>query len=445
MGGACQRGQALVPGMLLAGVAALMVLRYFHVDQTLGAQVQQTHALDAATYSAALVNARAFNTMAYINRAQVAHQVAMAHLVTLGSWALFGGAQAQQLMAANPPVHLVGMFFGPAHGAAYAAAARASGLASLAQSNGALAQTYHAHHATVHTVLSKTQFAIAQSLEAATQATLRHVLVQNYPGEKPEDFDISIDQTTLPGYLARQPGQGAFRSFVLDTAGLYRFLDPRNHTAKNAWPVQARCPGLRHELRRRGATKLSASGVWESIDTQSFHALRSNRWIGCYYREYAMGWGWIPTRQVQVFDGPHTTDPPEDFSAQDFWRWVKESGDWDIARGHDNPLANSRAVAGRPNWRAGGLPNYLDVAPGVNNAPVRLAVTLRRPGRNGLIITSRSAADTFYARPVLRADHRHEHANLFRPYWQARLAAHPLQRLPFRLTGQAATGEGLPW
>src|SRR5690606_10907700 len=89
-----QQGQALVLGMLLAGVAMVILARYFAVGQVVGAKARQLHALDAAAYSGALVQARALNMLAYINRAHVGHQLAMAHLVTLGSWASLGGAQA---------------------------------------------------------------------------------------------------------------------------------------------------------------------------------------------------------------------------------------------------------------------------------------------------------------------------------------------------------------
>src|SRR5690606_17845793 len=112
-----QQGQALVLGMLLAGMVMVVLVRYFAVGQVVGAKARQLHALDAAAYSGALVQARALNMLAYINRAHVGHQLAMAHLVTLGSWASLGGTQARQLATGNPPVHLIAMLFGPEHGA----------------------------------------------------------------------------------------------------------------------------------------------------------------------------------------------------------------------------------------------------------------------------------------------------------------------------------------
>src|SRR3546814_2539631 len=108
-------------------------------------------ALDAAAYSGALVQARALNMLAYINRAHVGHQLAMAHLVTLGSWASLGGAQASQLKSGNPPGYLIAMLFGPDHGAAYAAASRASGFSGLAMPGAELARAYGGPKSEEHT------------------------------------------------------------------------------------------------------------------------------------------------------------------------------------------------------------------------------------------------------------------------------------------------------
>src|SRR5690606_27874810 len=60
-------------------------VHHFETGTVLAEKVRQDHVLDAAAYSGALVQARSLNMLAYIHRAQAAHQVAMAHLVTLGS------------------------------------------------------------------------------------------------------------------------------------------------------------------------------------------------------------------------------------------------------------------------------------------------------------------------------------------------------------------------
>lgn len=419
-----QQGQALVLGMLLAGVAIVVFIRYFATGQVVAAKARQLHALDASAYSGALIQARALNMLAYINRAQVGHQVALAHLVTLASWATLGGAEARQLASGNPPAYLIGMMFGTQHGAAYLAARRAAGFEQLATGQGELGQAYAAHDTTVRKVLNTVQEEVVTGLPQARWAAMQAVLARNYPGATPVDsFNLTLDHDSWPGYVQAYSGQ-QLRPFIQGVAQLYGFLSPRNHTVSNSWSVDARCPQLRHQLRRRGSTELDASGLWQSIDTQSYHSLRSNKWVGCYYREYAMGWGWIPSASSQAMSGPHVENPPDDFSEQDFWRWVKEATDWDIATGSDNPLANSKAAASRQRWQGGGLPSYFDVAGHRRDAALRFSVTLQHPGPQDLSISTQSAAETFFDRPQPRADGRSENSNLFHPYWQARLAAH---------------------
>lgn len=417
-----QQGQALALGMILAGLAAIALIRYFAVGQVVAAKARQLHALDAAAYSGALVQARALNMLSYLNRAQVGHQVAMAHLVTLGSWAALGGHEARQVAAGNPPAYLISMLFGPEHGAAYLAARSAAGFEALAATHGSLASAYAAHDRVVHEVFSAVQDEIVDGLPKARMAAVRAVLQQNYP--ESAKFDLAVLDDNWEGYLRRYLAQQWLRPFIQQSVQMYEFLLPRNGTQSNPWVVHAECPWMRHELRRRGATELDASGRWQSLDTQSFHALRSNRWIGCYYREYPMGWGWIPPDRQSSAGVPHVDNPPDDFSAQDFWRWVQDATQWDIISGDANPLANSRAVASRPYWAGQGLPAYFDIAGDAGtqaNTSLRFSLELKHPGPEGLTVVTRSSAATFFERPESRLDQRTELANLFHPYWQARL------------------------
>jgi len=414
-----QQGQALLWGVLLATIASVVLFRYFATGQVVAAKARQLHGIDAAAYSGALIQARALNMLALLNRTQVAHQVAMAHLVTLGSWASLGGTESRQASVGNPPKYLIAMLFGAAHGSAYAASSRASGLDLLARSPGQLALAYASHDQIVHTVLGTVQHDVVSSLQSARDLAMKEVLSSHYDGARSE---LAITHDDWPGPVRLHSGRSILAPFVRHVTGRFAFLDPRNHTARNPWPVQARCPTRRHELRRRGQTQLDDAGVWQSIDTQSFHALRSNRWIGCYFREYAMGWGWIPTSKSQVLDVPHVDDPPENFSSQDFWRWVQEATNWDIFSGDANPLANSHALTNRSKWSSAGLPNFYDVSARGNEEVLGFSVVLRRPGPEGISITTTSAAETYFYRPDRRPGAEAELSNLFHPFWQARLS-----------------------
>lgn len=424
-----QSGQVLVLGLMLAALLALAWLRYFAGGQVVAAKTRMVHGLDAAAYSGALVQARTLNFLSYLNRARLAHQVAMAHLLTLGSWAHFGGKQAERLAHGNPPAYLIAMLFGPAHGQAYTAAAAATGLDMQARPGAALGQAHAAHESFIHDFSKDLARSLIRDLPAARLAAVQAVLQAHYPERSAQDLKPVVSQDDWPNLLQMQAADADMFSLVRGLAGHYRFLDPRNATTQSAWVVSSRCPGLRHELRRRGGTVLDDSGRWQAGDTESFHALRSNKWVGCYYREYAMGWAWMPAQAGQSMSGDHVSDPPVDFSQQDFWRWVRSSTSWDLLGRADNPMANSYALKDQQQWPSRGLSEYIDVAPGQGaQAITGFVVDLELPNEAGMTVHARSAAESLFSRPHRRADGLAEAANLFHPYWHARLAGGLLAR-----------------
>jgi len=419
-----QAGQALMLGLILSLVCVLALMRYFGVGQAAASKTRLLHVADAAAYSGAVVQARALNMLSMLNRTQLAHQVAMAHLVTMGSWAMLGGTQGQQLARGNPPASLLRSFFGAAYSQAYQAARPASGLEDWANiSNGQLTQAYAAHETLVHDVLALVQQEILNGLPAARLAAMRHVVNSQY-GDGQTQIEVLDDN--WPSALQAVSTQQML-PFVQALGDTHDWLSARNDTVRSSGQVQVSCPALHHELRRRGQTRLNDAGVWASIDTQSYHALRANRWIGCYFREYEMGWGWISASKGDTLPVPYTDAPPDNFSAQDFWRWVQANTDWDLLDGRENPLANSRAHVARARWVSRGLPVMMDVKNDASTAAeptMGFHLRLQRPGGQAQMVqsfTAHAAAQTYFRRPQPRADGRHEHANLFNPYWQARL------------------------
>src|SRR5690606_15120147 len=277
----------------------------------------------------------------------------------------------------------------------------------------------------------------------------------NYPGGAAlmrggATLDPAPLSDDLVGFLVARDGdqRSRLRDLVLEAVGGYGFLDGRNHTARNGWIVSGCAPHLRHELRRRGGTALEGYDTWRAFDTQSYHALRSNRWIGCYFREYPMGWADVAGgHEASGTTLEHVRNPPANFSQQDFWRWVQANTNWNIFSGRDNPLANSHAIAEATQWRGRGMPGYIDIGASTHGeGQVRFAVRVSRlqevlgvPGAGsevkqptgifrlfeqlpGGVMSVVSAAETYFERPVARDDGKHELASLFNPYWQARLS-----------------------
>lgn len=433
-----QRGQVLAPGLLLLGVLAAVLAMLHGLGRMVEARARLFHAADAAAYSGALEQARRLNFLAYANRAQVAHQIAMAHMVTLGASMAFTDTLAGQRRRNNPPGNLLATLFGRDVGQAYRAA-RAD-----PQTQVGLAQAYAEHDRVVHEVLAAAAAAAVAGLPAARERLMRAVLQDNYgDGTSAAQPVPRVLRDAWPGYVRRRaatPGIGLW-SAVEQAVDRYGFLGRRDGTRRNALPANARCPKSPHVLRRRGSTWLGADGRWGALDTQSFHSARWNRWAGCYYREYSMGWGAVlgpdgkPPAEVEYAVGP-----PVDFTALDFWRWVKESTTWDLGTGIQTPLANSYALAHVRRWPGRGVPDDYEVTNGAVPLRFTLAVSLQSraaplarprnvgvaPGASaagGTAITVTSAAETYFARPLPRPDGQDELATLFRPYWQARLSA----------------------
>ncbi|AMP10611.1 flp pilus-assembly TadE/G-like family protein [Collimonas arenae] len=80
------RGQTLI---LFLGFAAALVSAFliaFNTGQTSNAKMRAMNAADAAAYSGAVWEARTLNFQAYMNRAMIANEVAIAQSVSLRSW-----------------------------------------------------------------------------------------------------------------------------------------------------------------------------------------------------------------------------------------------------------------------------------------------------------------------------------------------------------------------
>lgn len=449
-----QSGQALVLGMLFLAILSLALVALYDNGRLIGERIRQTHAVDAAAYSGALIQARALNMQAYINLAQVGHQMAMAHLVTLGSWARLSSTEGEQFGRANPPAYVIAMHFGVQHGSAYTASSRSRAISTIAHRNNELHQQFARHDQMVENVLVGVSQAIKRTMETSRDLAIQRVLESNFPQKRIRAIDVvestrselqtfrsdrqkvnvehGVDGELDVSWRLKSPSYASFstvfkpkanyRSLITEVAGIYRFLDARDNTARSLLPVSMRCPTWRHELRRRGATILNAQGNWQSIDTQSYHALRSNKWIGCYYREYSMGWGWIPGQSNSVPAGiEYTEEPPDNFSTQDFWRWVQSATNWNIFSGLSNPLANSRAIRDRQRWSGGGLVPYVDIKNAAEFSHLDFILELKQYGVRGHQVNTVSAAQTFFERPTQRRDGQFETANLWHPYWQARL------------------------
>ena len=103
-----QSGQALPLGIALLLAGTIMGVVLFNTGQVVNEKTRLANSADAAVYSGALWQARALNFNAYVNRAMVANQVAMAQAVSLQSWAQYARTATGNLSTVLAPVPVVG-------------------------------------------------------------------------------------------------------------------------------------------------------------------------------------------------------------------------------------------------------------------------------------------------------------------------------------------------
>jgi hypothetical protein len=347
------------------------------------------------------------------------------------------------------------MFFGPQYAAAYVAA-KAGGLGdqvALAQ----LSEAFQRHDEVIHRVIELVRGEQIRRLSNHRQHVLEQVLVQNVGasgssmgGTELAELGLEVNVTVddLPGFISRfSSAEANWQALLKRVTKQYGFLNDRHHTTRNVWAVNLRCPHKRHELRRKGSTRLGANGAWSVQDHQSFHALRYNRVIGCYQREYPMGWALVnstPSSRAQP-DAPRASETePQNFAKEAFWRWVNQqpNGGWNIFSGGDNHLARRWASASEIRWTTQGMPSFAALTL-THKDSIRLAIAVKQQGQliqmgssieekrfgGRFTLSSPESAHALHAVAAAQTDfilpktsgNATAAPNLFQPFWRARL------------------------
>lgn len=443
-----QKGAALVLTIAMAGVAVLAWQHRASLSQLLMAQHVLEQSTMAASLAAAQHHARLLNAHAYLNRTTMAHQVAMAHLLTIASAEKMRREMARRVIRGNPPLFLIGMMFGPHHAAAYAAS-RVSVAGTSLSGVHQLHDAFKRHNRALTHDLVKARQTLMQGMRQETQAIVHEVLTRNIagPGKVPR-LDVRID---LPddhlGARLMDPADKAWRQWFDQTMSQQSYLQNRRDTARNWWMVNPDCPHMRHELRRRGESSFDATGLWQVTDTLSFHAVRGKKIILCYWREYPMGYANLKSaakgrsghsalnEHLQSL-GPY----PEDFRKMTFLRWfTSQFALTAMFHGFSNGLADGWGYSSRLSWRAHASPQVYDRDPHrqlLTRVRVRQAlqslsdpvlhVGLRIKGLLSLkpdwsgALSADSSAEAYFDRYEPRHDGQAETANLFQPFWMAR-------------------------
>jgi Flp pilus assembly protein TadG len=416
-------GQALVALLaLLSGMLGGFVL-LFNTGQVVNDKIRLTNATDAAAYSAAQWQARSLNYQAYLNRAIVANEVAIAQLVSLRSWSRNVDTLttnidrvARYVPYLGPPMRTLEQ--------SWDAVDRA-----LATSLPPLERALSVWNADV---LARAQAVAHQQAPIAAADLVTQVLVANEPRAELSEATRVLQARNAGVWLHRhtqryERGGGELRRYTsLLGASRDGFTRARSRDLFDVGIIS---------LARRGGTDLIGEYSWRGLDTLSLHID-----YVLDHDEIPLGWGAAEQRR----------------------RAVSGSGEHGGSL-RRNPAASRRARrALRPEEGYRGVPEIRDVVNPDSTAPRPLvySVAARLPaesirtidrllmplglptieGRSEPVAPNPSAgalhaissAEVYFQRPAARRDGRIEYPSLFNPYWQARLV--PVSAVERQLT-----------
>lgn len=409
-------GQALV--VVLAFLATLSggFLVVFSVGQVVNDKIRLVNAADAAAFSAAQWQARSLNYQAYLNRAIVANEVAIAQLVSLRSWSRYMDrtiSNASHVGSYIPPLAATLQSLEHGWDAIDQAIARVAPFeAVLSRWNVdvlANAQAIAHQQAPVAAAELVAQVAALQEPRAEVYEATRMLQVRN-AAQWQHRFTVPL-----------QRGGGDLRRYA------QLLMDARDgfSARRNADLAPEGSP---LQVSRRGGTDLIGEYAWRGLDTLSAHVD-----LGVVAQEIPLGWGAAEQRRLPVLQqGIHGNSLRRNPRASRLAR---------------RELIPAQSYQGLPEIRDVGQPARQDerrlgysVAlrlpqPQVDTAdrllvPQGLWGVAGEPARfqtgfSASALHSLGSAEIYFRRPQRRADGRREFASLFSPYWQARLSTTP--------------------
>lgn len=407
-------GQALLASLAMTAALLGALLLVFNTGQFVNDKIRLTSAVDAAAYSAAQWQARSLNYQAYLNRAIVANEVAIAQLVSLRSWSRYVDTVttnvdrvARYVPYLNAPIR------------------------ALERGWDAVDRTLHGTLPELETALSwwnVTVLANAQGIAhqqalPAAADLVPQVLRAAEPRALVSDATRLLQARNAGVWQHRftqryERGGGDLRRYTqLLAAARDGFSRERSGTLFDIGWLS---------MPRRGGTDLIGEYAWRGIDTLSLHVD-----VGFYSDEVPLGWGAAEQRSrngVPRGRAAHGGSPARNPAATRRARRAlqPERGYRGVPEIRDVVNPRSTAV----------LPLVYSVAAHLPGAQVRtldrlgLATSVPVPGGPTEPAVPRydddalhavASAEVYFQRPAPRADGREEYPSLFNPYWQARL------------------------
>ena len=415
-----QSGQALIFGMFLLVIVAVLTFYQFSNGQVTTARMRLVNATDAAAYSAGLWRARAFNYYAYSNRAIIFNEVAIAQTATLVSYAGFITQAVKNLETVSrviPPLN------------AYLRAVERV----VTNLNKALrimsAVEVAGRSAYIHAL------AVSQDvIWGTTNGYVLNQLTNEVMKKTDERFHGYLIRGTLGDQLTRNHGDED-RSRLKDL--VQRSLD--EYSVNRG--LTLRILGTKDVLVWRGQTEMirdhdtNAMDRWQSYDTLSIH---HRRWWHKRRTREAMPLAWSgveiakdPKQSMDRLNGQASSQKHDNGNA---YRLIDRSGFWSARAYLGLPAVRDLDENGKAMRENSRFPtdkvtvigviqkkNTINTADqtGLGAGRLKLKDTFA-DFRGDAAMVAMSSAQVYFRRPP-GGNERVEYASMYSPYWQVRL------------------------
>ncbi len=434
------RGQALVLGLFFAFAIAGVMFFMFNSGRAVDEKLRITNAADAIAYSVALMESRALNYDAYVNRAIVANQVAIAQAVSLVSWLHYfeAGVENVDRLASvagswlfDPDAYpRLAQLLGAVGGSAYLDSSSSGSLHELVDAMDVSLAAIVSGHDSASQALSASQAILHAALASGSaQRRLASELAHRIdPMLSAELVGISHGFATFTRAYARSGKDRDERGRLADV--VMRSAD--RFTRERGWSLQGpNLPFIQRnvELKRRGGTELIDYDEWRAMDTLEHEGqrLRKGRWR---WTRTSLAWGGA------------TSGGESGGGRGDHGGSYRDNAQ--TASIHAEPAMTDLAATGA---RFSGLPATRELANLDAGARYTTGVTVRlsKPrhalrlsgGRSsvqpsgqlrqfdattpGDEMAALARAEVFFERGAPRSDGRRERPSLYSPFWQVRL------------------------
>ena len=415
-----QSGQALIFGMFLLVIVAVLTFYQFSTGQVTTARMRLVNATDAAAYSAGLWRARAFNYYAYSNRAIIFNEVAIAQTATLNSYAGFMTLVTQRVRNYTRLIPGLGKFIESAY-----------------QVVNHLNQALHIMSAVEVAGRSAYIHALAASQDAIWSTTNAFVLNQ-LTNEVMRKTDESFH-----GYLIRGTlGEGMTSNYSKDDRSRLKDLVQRSLDEYSTnRSIDINLWALNKYFRWRGQTEMIRDhdtndlDRWQAYDTLSIHE-RRGRLFGSMRERHVIGWSGVeiakdPKQSMDRLSLQASSQKTDNGRA---YRRIDRSGFWSTGTYLGLPSVRDLDEKSKAMQENSRFPTDKVTVIGV----IKKKNTINTADQTGLgagrlklkdsfadfrgdaAMVAMSSAQVYFRRPP-GGNERVEYASMYSPYWQVRL------------------------